>query len=92
MELPLYKLVISDDDSDETGVTAVALVDKPAIEMNWQAFTKHQIFKTVNPEKRIISGPLMVADQKIYRKDDQLGEYNVMFDAPTILEILPTLT
>jgi hypothetical protein len=88
MELPLYKLIISDDDNDTTGVTAVALVDKPAIEMNWQAFTKPQTFKTTNPEKRIISGPLMVAGQLIYRKDEQLGEYNVMFDAPTIMKIV----
>ncbi len=88
MELPLYKLIISDDDEDTTGVQAIALVDHPAIEMNWQAFAKHQIFKTTNPEKRIISGPLMVADQLIYRKDDKLGEYNVMFDAPTIFKIV----
>lgn len=88
MELPLYKLVISDDDTDGTGVTAVALVDAPAIQMNWMAFAKQQVFKTTNPEKRIISGPLMVADQKIYRRDEQLGEYNVMFDAATIMKIV----
>lgn len=86
--LPLYKLIISDDDTDSTGVTAIALVDHPAIEMNWMAFAKQQTFKTTNPEKRIISGPLMVADQLIYRKDDKMGEYNVVFDAPTIFKIV----
>ncbi len=88
MNLPIYKLVISDDDTDTTGVQAIALVDSPAIKMNWMAFAKQQQFKTTNPEKKIISGPLMVADQLIYRKDDQLGEYNVMFDAPTIFKIV----
>lgn len=88
MGLPIYKLIISDDDTDETGVKAIALVDHPAIEMNWMAFAKVQQFKTTNAEKKIISGPLMVADQLIYRKDAELGEYNVMFDAQTIFKIV----
>jgi len=37
MELPIYRFVVPEDD-DEIGVDAVALVDYPAIEMNWQAF------------------------------------------------------
>lgn len=91
MELPIYKLIISDDDTDNTGVKAIALVDHPAIEMNWMAFAKQyssQQFKTTNPEKRIISGALMVADQLIYRKDAEMGEYNVLFDAETISKIV----
>ena len=36
MNLPVYKLVI--DDNEELGVDFVALVDKPAIEKNWMAF------------------------------------------------------
>jgi hypothetical protein len=34
--IPIYRFVVGED--DEAGVTAVALVDNPAIEMNWQAF------------------------------------------------------
>jgi capsid protein len=92
MALPLYKLVINEDDTDQTGVMAIALVDSPAIEMNWMAFAKQSIsmqqFKTENAEKRIISGALMVAGQKIYRKDESLGEYEVMFDKETISKIV----
>ena len=36
-KLPIYRFLVPDDDS-EIGVDAVALVDYPAIEMNWQAF------------------------------------------------------
>jgi hypothetical protein len=43
MELPVYKLVI--DESDELGVSYIALVDKPAIEKNWFAF-KEQSFES----------------------------------------------
>jgi hypothetical protein len=87
VELPLYRLVINDD--DHTGVTAVALVDEPAIQINWQAFnSKKQLFQVTDTEKRIVSGPLMVADMKIYRRDEKRGEYNVYFDAPTIEQIV----
>jgi len=34
--IPIYRFVVGED--DDAGVTAVALVDNPAIEMNWQAF------------------------------------------------------
>lgn len=36
-KLPIYRFVVGED--DEAEVTAVALVDYPAIEMNWQAFS-----------------------------------------------------
>ncbi len=88
MKLPLYKLVINEDDQDATGVMAIALVDSPAIEMNWLTFSKSETFKAKDLEKRIISGPLMVAGQKIYRKDDQIGEYEVLFDSETISKIV----
>lgn len=89
-KLPIYKLSISDDDNDDSGVIAVALVDAPAIEKNWMAFKKVEPFrfKTSNEEKRIISGPLMVADQPIYRNDEKRGEYYVMFDRDTIYKIV----
>lgn len=81
--LPIYRFIVGED--DEAGVTAVALVDHPAIEMNWQAFNKVQNFKADN-EKRIISGALMVADLPIYRKDEQ-GEYYGLFTSEDIYNI-----
>lgn len=85
-KLPIYKLVI--DEAKETGVDYVAMVDNPAIEINWHAFSDQRIlFKITSSEKRIISGPLMVADLPIYRRDEQYGEYYAVFDAPTILQI-----
>lgn len=89
-KFPIYKLTISEDDNDESGVIAVALVDAPAIEQNWMAFAKQEPhrFKTSNEEKRIISGPLMIADQLIYRRDERHGEYYVQFDKETIYKIV----
>lgn len=82
-ELPIYRFVVSEDDESE--VTAVALVHTPAIEMNWQAFNSFKSFAS-DKEKRIISGPLMVAELPIYRRDEQ-GEYYGLFTAEDIYNI-----
>jgi len=79
------------NENDETGVTAVAFVDKPAIELNWQTFREigvMQQFKTLNEERRIVSGVLMLANTPIYRRDEQNGEYNVIFTPDTIEKIV----
>jgi hypothetical protein len=79
------------NENDETGVTAVAFVDKPAIELNWQTFREigvMQQFKTLNEERRIVSGVLMLANTPIYRRDKQNGEYNVIFTPDTIEKIV----
>jgi hypothetical protein len=87
MDFPLYKLVI--DESSETGVSYVAFVDRPAIEIDWHAFDKaKQRFEITNEEERIVSGLAMVADKPIYRNDNELGEYYVFFDKPTIKQIV----
>lgn len=44
-------------------------------------------FAIQNEEKRIISGPLMIADQLIYRNDPDIGEYQVFFTKDTIRKI-----
>jgi hypothetical protein len=85
--LPLYELRISDD--DHSGVTGVALVDSPAIEVNFQAFHEHKAYKfeTVSNEKRILAGPLMIPNTRIYRNDSR-GEYDVFFSKETIEQIV----
>lgn len=84
MELPIYKLVINPED-EETGVEFVALVNTPAIERNFHAF-KSQKF-TADEEKRIVTGPLMIPDQLIYRRDNSFGEYYVTYDAEMVKKI-----
>lgn len=46
-----------------------------------------QSFAIQDEEKRIISGPLMIANQRIYRNDPELGEYEVYFSPETIKKI-----
>ena len=44
-------------------------------------------FQITNEEQRVISGPLMIADELIYRNNEQFGEHYVKFSKETIREI-----
>lgn len=85
-KLPVYEMVIDENPESEVEVSFVALVDKPAIEKNFMAFKDLQLNFAADPERQIISGPAMVADSLIYRRDAG-GEYNVFFSKETIQEI-----
>ncbi len=87
MELPVYELLINEDINDDAEVNFVALVDRPAIQKNWNAFKDKVKFEIVSEEKRIISGPLMLADTPIFRSDATHGDYYVTFSKNTILKI-----
>jgi len=88
MELPLYMLEISDDLNDDAEVQFVALVDRPAIQKNWNAFKNEQKFQIVSEDKHIISGCAMLADTPIFRSDANFGDYYVAFSKDTITKIV----
>ena len=50
-------------------------------------FMEAHSFAIVNEEQRIISGPLMLADELIYRNNEKFGEHYVKFSAQTIRQI-----
>ena len=52
-----------------------------------QQIDMKQAYSVQDEEKRIVTGPAMLADLPIYRYDDVRGEYYVTFDAPTIWTI-----
>jgi hypothetical protein len=83
-KLPIYRFVVGED--DESQLEAMALVDNPAIELNWQTFNNTKINFVANKEKRVISGALMVADLPIYRRDES-GEYYGLFTAEDIYNL-----
>ena len=84
--LPLYRLVITDNEEGQEEVDDVALVEYPAIQKNFVAFNNRMKF-VANDEQRIVSGPLMIADLPIYRRDDE-GEYYVVFTGEEIKKIV----
>lgn len=86
--LPLYYAQITTDDD---GIICMSLVDFPAVESNFLAFSKHEDKKRnmvrmaaiEDGEKRLLLGVIMRADYPIYRNDDGI-EYYVAYDAPTL--------
>jgi len=89
MEYPLFELLISEDESNPLEVSYVALVDKPAIERNFLAFADQKPMSfAVDEDRRIISGPAMLADVPIFRlADGDNPDHLVVFKASTIYDI-----
>lgn len=87
MEYQIYKAQIDPSLDSDLEVNFIGLVEKPAIERNFLAFKEQQKF-VINIEKRIVSGPAMIADLPLYRNDKELGEYYVVFDKEAIKTIV----
>lgn len=87
--VPLKKLVLGDE--DETGVKTIALVDEPAIMVNWVAFSEEKEpvkFSIQDEDQRIILSPALIPDLQIPRVDKATGErYAVYMDKETIWEV-----
>jgi len=88
MQLPLYKATIDPTITADLEVSFIGLVEKPAIEKNFQAFDEKKLKFAVDAERRIVTGPAMRANMQIYRNDPVLGEYNVEFDKQSIFDIV----
>ena len=82
--MKIVELIIDEDDM-YSGIDAISLVDSPAIEENFVALNKQKkySFKTVNNEKRVLMGALLVPNKTIYRKDGD-EEYYIYFSKATI--------
>jgi hypothetical protein len=83
-KLPIYKVELKDG---EEGIYCTSLVDAPAIEVDFIALSKgySNIKLAVNEEKRIVTGPLLIPDQLIFRRDERRGNYYLMWTADEIV-------
>ena len=82
--IPVYDAIISDE---ETGMFKISLVDDPAVMSNFQAFDatrKPVMYAIQDDEKRLVRGCIMRADFPIYRRDERMGEYYVIYKAEEI--------
>lgn len=86
MNLPIYKIMIDFND-EETGLTAVSLVDYPAVEKDFLLFDRQDMLFTADDDKQIISGIALLADTPIYRRNER-GEYYVVFEKDTIRQLV----
>ena len=84
-KLPVYKIKVDPNVLDETGCYAVSLVDNPAIETNWIKLSKEveEIILSVQQDKQILYGPLLIPGKMIYRRYQNF-EYYVVFEKEDI--------
>lgn len=74
------------DEEGRLGITAMGLVDVPAIEENWIALSKMQL-SAVDEERRMLYGPALIPDKEILRYDDKGEAYYVYFEKTTVQAI-----
>ena len=89
LNLPLFSITPDMDDENQ-GMFLVSLVDDPAIEVDFLAFNNEEklSFAVQDEEKHIVTGPAIIADVPIYRRNKN-GEFYVVFkkdDIPAIVE------
>ena len=71
----IVELIIDEKDED-SGISAVSVVESPAIESDFLALKKHEIeLKEVDAEKRILMGAALIPNKQIYRKNDKSTNY-----------------
>ena len=83
-QIPVFDAIISDE---ETGMMKISLVDDPAVMSNFLAFgnqRKVQLYSIQDEEKRLVRGVVMRCNFPIYRFDNNLGEYYIIYKADQI--------
>jgi hypothetical protein len=84
--MKLYELTVEDENVDEC--FAISLVENPAIESDFIYFHNEQVsFASVNDEKRILLGPILLPDKKILRVDAMGEPYEVFFTKDTVAKL-----
>ena len=81
---PVFDAFVTDE---ETGMLKISLVDEPAVMKDFMAFDSHrkyQMYSVQDEEKRILLGVVARANFPIYRKDERLGEYFIVYKPDTI--------
>ena len=82
--IPVYDALITDE---ETGMMKISLVDDPAVMSDFLAFDnkrKMQMYSVTDDEKRLVRGVVMRAGFPIYRRDERMGEYYIIYKPETI--------
>jgi hypothetical protein len=82
----IYELVIENENIDE--VFAISLVENPAIEREFLYFNKEEVhFSSIDDEKRLVIGPILIPDKHIFRMDGDGVPYTVFFSKDTIQKL-----
>ncbi len=88
-DIPIYKCVIEESLTDDSGVFAISFVDFPAVEVDFVALSKQKNIQKLhlNQDKQILTGVVLQPEQLIYRYDELNGEYYITYSAAMIEKI-----
>jgi len=83
MEIEVIELVI-DENNDFSGIHAVSVVESPAIEEDFIYLNSQEVkLAEIDKEKRILMGPALIPNKKIYRNNGKI-EYYIFFSEDTV--------
>ena len=83
MEIEVIELVI-DENNDFSGIHAVSVVESPAIEEDFVYLNSQEVkLAEIDKEKRILMGPALIPNKKIYRNNGKM-EYYIFFSEDTV--------
>ncbi len=76
--------LILDEENDDNGITAISVVENPAIEEDFIALKNQEVkFAEQDKEKRILMGAALIPNKPIFRKNDE-DEYYIFFSKDTV--------
>ena len=85
--LPVYEAILTEEN---LGIFTVSLVDNPATEIGWFAFSKDQKqplkFSITSEEEHKVLSVIMRADFPIYRRDEKGNGFYITFSKETLYE------
>ena len=85
--MKVLELIIDEKDF-KSGISAVSVVESPAIEENFIALAKHEVeLKEVDAEKRILMGAALIPNKKIYRRNKE-EEFYIYFSENTVRQAM----
>lgn len=85
-KIPIYEAQVKG--TDNTGIFAMSFVELPANESNFVALQRQRPVKlSIDKQKQLLTGVVLIPDQLIYRNDARLGEYYLKFTAAEIERI-----
>ena len=89
--IPTFQFVV--DDTEETGVKAISIVDDPAFQSSFVLFEKQkpvfvELADAKGKKKQICAGLSLIPNVPVYRVDPVFGEYYGYFSPETIEKIV----
>ena len=83
--------LIIDEEQEFSGIEAISIVDKPAIQEDFIALSKQDKVQLadVDTDKRILMGAALIPNKNIYRQDSEEEEgYYIYFSEATVKRLL----